>query len=58
MAALERGVEYRRFSLADLRSILDAGVGVAGPAPTGVPLAGLPAVPVRSLSAYAVAQTR
>jgi transposase len=58
VAALERGVEYRRFSVADVRSILDAGVGVAGPAAVGQPLAGLPAVPVRPLSAYAVGQSR
>jgi hypothetical protein len=58
VAALQRGVEYRRFSVADVRSILDAGVGVALPAAVGQPLAGLPAVPVRPLSAYAVGETR
>jgi len=58
MGAFERAVEYRRFSLADVRSILDAGVGVARPAAVGEPITGLPAVPVRPLSAYAVGQTR
>jgi transposase len=57
-AALERAVEFRRFSLADLRSILSAGRGVAHLTPVGEPLAGLPGGAVRPLSAYAVEQAR
>jgi transposase len=58
VAALERAVEFRRFSLADLRSILTAGSGVARLTPVGEPLAGLPGGAVRPLSAYSVGEAR
>ena len=54
-AALERALAYRRFRAADIRSILAAGPGVPGYREPGEHLAiGLPAVPVRSLAAYAL----
>lgn len=53
MAALGRAVEFRRFKAADVRSILEAGVGVAHVVAEGERLAlGLPEVPTRSLDAY------
>jgi len=58
VAALERAVEFRRFSLADVRSILAAGPGAPRLAAVGEALAGLPAVPVRPLSAYGFGQAR
>jgi hypothetical protein len=52
-AALERAVMFRRFKAVDIRSILEAGHGVATIVEQGQPLAnGFPAVPVRSLDAY------
>lgn len=53
VAALGRAVEFRRFKAADVRSILEAGVGVAHVVAEGEHLAlGLPEVPTRSLDAY------
>jgi transposase len=58
-AAIERATTYTRFSLADIRSILDAGAGVARIAPAGQPLnTALPAVPTRPLSAYGIGEVR
>jgi transposase len=57
-AALKRAVEFGRFSLADLRSILAAGQGVAQLSPIGEPIAGLPTGAVRALSAYSLEQAR
>lgn len=55
VAALERGLTFRRFTAADIRSILDAGVGVAQLVDEGDPVAiELPKVAVRDLSAYAL----
>jgi transposase len=56
IAALERAVAHRRFRAADIRSILAAGAGVSRPRTPGADLAGLPAVPVRPLAAYAVGE--
>ncbi len=54
-AALERGLVFRRFTAADIRSILDAGVGVPELADPGAPVPlDLPQVAVRDLSAYAL----
>ena len=53
VAALGRAVEFRRFKAADVRSILEAGAGVADVVAEGEHLAlGLPAVSSRSLDAY------
>jgi len=53
LAALERAVTFRRFKAADVRSILEAGVGVVGVAEQGAHLTlDLPVVPTRSLDAY------
>jgi hypothetical protein len=55
VAALERGLAYRRFRAADLRAILAAGPGVPRHREPGERLTvSLPAVPVRSLAAYAL----
>jgi hypothetical protein len=55
IAALERALAYRRFRAADVRSILAAGSGVPRQREPGERLAiSLPAVPVRSLAAYAL----
>jgi len=55
-AALERATHFRRFRAEDRRSILAAGPGAPTPAAPGAPLdRGWPAVPVRPLSAYALA---
>ncbi len=55
LAALERALAYRRFRAADIRSILAAGPGVPRRREPGAQLAaGLPAVPVRPLAAYAL----
>ena len=55
--ALERATTYRRFTAADVRAILAAGLGVPEPARAGGPLAlELPPVSERSLSAYALTQ--
>ena len=56
IAALERALAHRRFRAADIRSILAAGAGVSHPRASGTDLAGLPAVPVRPLAAYAVGE--
>ena len=55
--ALERATTYRRFTAADVRAILAAGLGVPEPtrARPAAPLE-LPAVSERSLSAYALTQ--
>lgn len=53
-AAVGRALAYRRFTAADVRSILAAGAGVPRGRDPGGPLAiEVPAVPVRPLSAYA-----
>jgi transposase len=53
VAALERARTFRRFRSADVRSILEAGVGVPTLAAEGDPLDGdLPVVAVRPLDAY------
>jgi hypothetical protein len=55
LAALERALAFRRFRAADVRAILAAGAGTQRTTAPGEALrAGLPAVPVRSLSAYAL----
>jgi hypothetical protein len=51
-------VEFRRFSLADVRSILAAGHGAPRLAAVGEPIAGMPAASVRPLSAYSVGEAR
>ena len=54
IAALERAVAFGRWRAADVRSILEAGSGVARPTRPGEALVvSLPAVPVRPLSDYA-----
>ena len=59
LAALERGLRFRRFSADDIRAILEAGEGVPNPITEGAPLKmGLPEVPVRPLSAYALEAIR
>ena len=58
LTALERALTFRRFRAADVRSILAAGAGVGRPRAPGTDLAvALPAVPVRSLAAYALEPT-
>src|SRR5437868_5341827 len=53
IAALERAVVFRRFKAADVRSILEAGLGVAGVVDEGAPFTlGLLVAPTRSLDAY------
>jgi transposase len=55
LAALDRAVAFSRWRAADVRSILAAGAGAPGPRPAGDALMlDLPAVPVRSLSDYAI----
>ena len=57
LAALQRGLTFRRFTAADIRSILTAGIGVADVVDEGLPVdRGLPQVAVRDLSAYAIAE--
>lgn len=56
VAALERALAHRRFRAADIRAILAAGPGVSHRRAAGATLEGLPAVPVRSLAAYAVGE--
>lgn len=59
LAALERALQFHRFRADDVRSILMAGAGVATTVAAGesLPMAlGLPAVPTRSLDAYALAE--
>jgi hypothetical protein len=59
MRALERGTRFRRFKAADVRAILLAGSGVPTPVRAGQQLKlALPEVPVRPLSAYAMAGLR
>jgi uncharacterized protein (UPF0261 family) len=59
LAALERALAHRRFRAADVRAILAAGAGTQRLTPPGEPLAvSLPAVPVRSLAAYAIEPAR
>lgn len=53
VAALDRAVAFRRFKAADVRSILEAGIGVITVAEEGDRLTlDLPSVPTRSLDAY------
>lgn len=55
VGALTRGLTFRRFTAADIRSILAAGAGVHAGADEGEPVdLGLPTVAVRDLSAYAI----
>lgn len=57
LAALQRGLTFRRFTADDIRSILQAGTGVATVVDEGQPIdRGLPAVAVRDLSAYAISE--
>ena len=59
VAALERARRFRRFTADGVRAILDAGEGVPNPVAEGAPLEmGLPEVPVRPLSAYALEAIR
>lgn len=54
VAALERATVFRRFTAADVRAILDAGVGAPAVTQPGLPLeVDLPTVATRSLAAYA-----
>jgi hypothetical protein len=56
VGALGRALAYRRFTAADVRSILAAGAGVPRHREPGASLAiEVPAVPVRPLAAYAEA---
>lgn len=55
VAALERAVTIRRYRAVDVRSILEAGVGVPTVVGEGERLdLGLPAVPTRPLDAYRI----
>ena len=55
LAALDRAVAFGRWRAADVRSILAAGTGAPQPAAAGEALTlGLPVVPVRPLSDYAI----
>jgi len=57
--ALERAARFRRFKATDVRAILVAGTGVPTPMRPGQQLQlDLPEVPIRPLSAYAVAVLR
>jgi hypothetical protein len=59
IAALERAVAFGRWRVGDVRSILEAGPGVATPAAPGDALIiSLPAVATRPLSAYAPEENR
>jgi hypothetical protein len=59
IGALERATRFRRFKAADVRAILMAGTGVPTPIKPGRQLQlDLPEVPIRPLSAYAVAKLR
>ncbi|HET9849337.1 MAG TPA: IS21 family transposase [Candidatus Dormibacteraeota bacterium] len=54
-AALARATRFRRFKAADVRAILEAGPAAPTPMPAGqCLLLGLPVVPVRPLSDYAL----
>lgn len=53
VAALARGLTFRRFTASDIRSILAAGPGITEVVAEGPPIhLGLPEAPVRDLSAY------
>lgn len=55
LVALERAIAHRRFRATDVRAILAAGTGVPRSTRPGADLAvAVPAVPVRSLEAYAL----
>jgi hypothetical protein len=57
IGALERATRFRRFKASDVRAILEAGPGLPKPVRAGQQLLlDLPLVPVRPLSAYALAQ--
>ncbi len=57
IAALERAVAFGRFRAHDVRSILDAGTGIARPTRPGEALiVALPAVATRPLSDYAIGE--
>jgi transposase len=59
VAALERALAFRRFTASDVRSILAAGPAAPRLTAAGTDLAvGLPAVPVRPLTAYALEPSR
>lgn len=59
ITALERAAQFRRFRAVDVRAILAAGQGVPLPMLPGAALTlPLPRVPVRPLSAYALAALR
>ena len=59
VAALERAVAFGRWRVGDVRSILEAGAGVARPVRPGEALiVALPLVPTRPLSAYAPGEIR
>jgi transposase len=59
VVALERALTFRRFTASDVRSILAAGSAAPRLASAGADLAiELPAVPVRSLAAYALEPSR
>jgi transposase len=57
IAALERAVAFGRYRAHDVRSIIEAGLGVPRPsAPGHALIVDLPVVPVRSLSDYAIGE--
>jgi transposase len=57
VAALDRAVAFGRFRAHDVRSIIEAGLGVPRPSAPGEALiVDLPLVPVRSLSDYAIGE--
>lgn len=59
IAALQRATRFRRYKAADVRAILMAGTGVPTPLrPSQQLQLDLPEVPIRPLSAYAVATLR
>jgi transposase len=59
VGALERAVAFGRWRIGDVRSILEAGTGVARPAAPGDALiVALPSVATRPLSAYAPEEVR
>ena len=59
VAALERALAFRRYGAVDVRAILEAGAGTPAVRPPGARLTiDLPAVPVRSLAAYALEKGR
>lgn len=55
LQALERATRFRRFKATDVRAILEQGLGVARPVPSGTQLSlALPLVEERPLSAYSL----